>query len=172
MLEFSLHLLLGLLKTEAGVGYDILSHAGIRRDKVRKIVRQEMMVSDAVEEKIPFTPRLLKILERAEVEAAGMNLGKIDTGHLLLALVDEPDCRAARLLAGCGIEASEIRKAVTDALDANFVPAGDDPAQEPAKAQDSSQSATASEFPALSSFGRDLTDLAARGKLDHALHLV
>ncbi len=62
------------------------------------------------------TPRLRNALEHARFEALGLGHAFIGTEHLLLGLLDEPDCLAARILAARNLSLAQIRAAVLDTL--------------------------------------------------------
>lgn len=59
-----------------------------------------------------FTERARKILSLAQEEAQRLNHNYIGTEHILLALVRENDCVAARVLSNLGVELNKARSAV------------------------------------------------------------
>ena len=102
-----------------------------------------------------------------------MNYNFVGTEHLLLALLREGEGRAARLLRNLKVDLEQTRREVIKSLDAEYLPdelpessspGGGEDEPEETGAPESSDSANG--LPALSAFGRNLTRLAAEGKLD------
>jgi ATP-dependent Clp protease ATP-binding subunit ClpA len=83
------------------------------RREVEKIIHRG---SGFVAVEIPFTPRAKKSLERAHAESACLGLKIIDTEHLLLGLLDQPDAVAVRVLSALGVEATELARNVLQAV--------------------------------------------------------
>jgi ATP-dependent Clp protease ATP-binding subunit ClpC len=121
---------------------------------------------------IPLTPRTKKVLQLAVVEAQSMGHTYVGTEHLLLGLLREGEGIAARVLRNMSIDLDSTRIAVMRALDPEFQPEDDllseavaggagAVGEEPTAAQEA-----AVKTPALNTFGRDLTALAANGELD------
>jgi ATP-dependent Clp protease ATP-binding subunit ClpC len=65
---------------------------------------------------IPFTPRAKRVLEQSLRLATRAEQNSIGAGHLLLAVLDDPDSSATRVLAGLGIAIEPLATAVTDAM--------------------------------------------------------
>ncbi len=63
-----------------------------------------------------YTPRLRNVLEHARFEALGLGHAFIGTEHLLLGLLDEPDCLAARILTAHNLSLAQMRAAVLATL--------------------------------------------------------
>ena len=108
------HLLLGLLAEGDGVAAHALDALGVTADAIRARVeemigRGECRPSGTV----PFTPRSKKVLQLAGKEAAAMGDDEVGTEHLLLALVDEGEGVAARILADLGADDQRVRLQVS-----------------------------------------------------------
>ncbi len=101
-----------------------------------------------------LTPALKRIIEESGALSRQYGQGYVGTEHLLLALLGEPESMACRLLQSVGVPVPELRGDVALFLGGE---------RSKAKKKESEQSKSAS---ALSGFGRDLTDLARRGRLD------
>ena len=121
----------------------------------------------------PMTARLKKIIAMSAGEARAMNYNYIGTEHLLLALLREGNSAAAQILRSLKVNVERVREEVVKALDPNYIP--DESQQEDAASGQGAASApnaagpnASSEqmFPALSAFGRDLTEIARKGELD------
>ena len=110
------HLLLGLLRQDAGVASDVLGGVGI--DEARERVRGYVGYGEETEPRaVPFTPRAKRVLEGALVATRGLVHERIGTGHLLLGLVGEPDGVGARVLADMGAEPEMVRATIRRMLD-------------------------------------------------------
>ena len=158
------HLLLGLIKLGQGVAVAVLQAMNLDLESVRMEVEKRSGAGGATmqEGDIPFTPRVKKVLQLASTEARSLNYNYIGTEHILLGLLKEGEGVAAQILASLDIDVDTVRTEVLKALDPNFIPSeAGDQAESLGDA-----SASDEKMPALKSFGRDLTELAAAGKLD------
>jgi len=161
-------LLLGLINLGQGVAVNVLKKMGIGLDAVRAEVEKRVGIGtqplDSAD--IPHTPRVKKVLALASHEASQLSHNYIGTEHLLLGLLREGDGVAAQILRELGVDIDTCRKQILAELDPNYV--GDLPEQaqesehqsfQPTEQKPDKQSA-------LGAFGRDLTELARKGKLD------
>jgi ATP-dependent Clp protease ATP-binding subunit ClpC len=166
------HILLGLVKEGSGVGANVLKNLDVDIKKLRLEV--EKLVKSGPDMvtmgKLPHTPRAKKVIEFAIEEARSLNHNYIGTEHLLLGLLRETEGVAAQVLMNLGLKLEDVRQEVLNLLGAgvdNSMPSLDmkmDPSMGGAgKAGAAGQK---SRTPALDSFGRDLTQLAAEGELD------
>ena len=165
------HLLLGLIKLGQGVAVNVLKKMGIDfeivRDEVSKAVTPGPETKTVGE--IPLTPGAKKVIEYAWEDAQKLGHNYVGTEHLLLGLLREEEGVAARILANLGVDVNKVREEIMNELGASYgagaAGAGQGPEAmggEPGSAPSSKRNET----PALKAFGRDLTALAAEGKLD------
>jgi hypothetical protein len=106
------HLLLGLLCEEDGAAARVLGEFGLTLDVAREsIVRIAGRGEAETVGSIAFTPRAVGVLERAARETPGAS-ETIDAERLLLALAEESEGLAARLLAEAGADAARLRTAL------------------------------------------------------------
>ncbi len=161
------HILLGLVKEGSGVGANVLKNMDVDLRKVRLEV--EKLVKSGPDMvtmgKLPQTPRAKKVIEYAIEEARNLNHNYVGTEHLLLGLLREHEGVAAQVLMNLGLKLEEVREEVLNLLGAGVEP---EEAAGPGKGAPEGTSAKGgkSKTPALDSFGRDLTELAAEGTLD------
>ncbi len=158
------HILLGLVKEGSGVGATVLKNLDVDIKKLRLEV--EKLVKSGPDMvtmgKLPQTPRAKKVIEYAIEEARALNHNYVGTEHILLGLLRETEGIAAQVLMGMGLKLEDIRQEVLNLLGAGVEgPAGLEMKIGPAAAKKQK-----SKTPALDSFGRDLTQLAADGELD------
>jgi ATP-dependent Clp protease ATP-binding subunit ClpC len=163
------HILLGLVKEGNGVGANVLRNLDVDVKKLRleieKLVKSgpDMVTMG----KLPQTPRAKKVIEFAIEEARSLNHNYVGTEHILLGLLRESEGVAAQVLMNLGLKLEDVRQEVLNLLGAGVE---DNTYQamgmkmNPATAQ--AAKTAKSKTPALDSFGRDLTELAAKGELD------
>src|SRR3979411_1676123 len=160
------HIGLVLLREEEGLAARVLESLDITVERVRaQVVRIVGSGEEVTSGQIPFTPRAKKVLELALREALSLGHNYIGTEHILLGLVRENEGVAARILLDFDADSEKIRNEVIRMLSG---PGG--------RRQGSSGGAGAGSRAApgegkkssklLDQFGRNLTKLAAEGKLD------
>ncbi|MBN1846586.1 MAG: ATP-dependent Clp protease ATP-binding subunit [Sedimentisphaerales bacterium] len=160
------HILLGLVKEGSGVGANVLKNLDVDLRKVRLEV--EKLVKSGPDMvtmgKLPQTPRAKKVIEYAIEEARSLNHNYVGTEHLLLGLLREQDGVAAQVLMNLGLKLEEVREEVLNLLGAGMdAPEGSLGSMGAGRGD---RAKGKSKTPALDSFGRDLTELAAQGQLD------
>jgi ATP-dependent Clp protease ATP-binding subunit ClpB len=97
-----------------------------------------------------FSPRLSQIFTASQNQAEGMKDEFISTEHLLIAVADEKDGEAGKLLRQHGIKRDDLLKVIEQMRGGSRI-----------TDQNAEQN-----YQALSKYARDLTDLARKGKLD------
>jgi ATP-dependent Clp protease ATP-binding subunit ClpC len=161
------HILLGLLREEEGLAARVLESLDITVERVRaQVVRIVGSGEEVTSGQIPFTPRAKKVLELALREALSLGHNYIGTEHILLGLVRENEGVAARILLDFDADSEKIRNEVIRMLSgpggrrqgAGAGAGGGSGGPGPAEGKKSSK--------LLDQFGRNLTKLAAEGKLD------
>ncbi len=159
------HLLLGLLALGEGVAVAVLQSMGLNLDQLRLEVEKVCGVGGPTKQVgvVPFTPRLKRVLILAATEAKSMNYNFIGTEHLLLALLREGESAAARILINMKVNIDQVRREVVKALDSDYLPEADDVSE--FSGSDGIGGGVDS-LPALNAFGRNLTEMAAKGELD------
>jgi len=154
------HVLLGLVKEGQGVAANVLHNLSVDLKKIRLEVEKIVKSGPAMVTmgKLPQTPRAKKVIEFAIEEARNLGHNYVGTEHLLLGLLREHDGVAAQVLMNLGLKLDEVRAEVLNILGASMEAEGETAEGEARRGK--------SKTPALDSFGRDLTQLAAEGKLD------
>ena len=159
------HLLLGLIALGQGVAVNVLNKMGINLEMVRLEVEKAVGVGPETKTagNLPFTPRVKKVLALAGSEARALNHSYIGTEHILLGLLREGEGVASRVLRNLNVDLEKTRGEIMRELDPNF-----EAGSESVAAGGSSQAGSSRDqkTPALSAFGRDLTELAKKGELD------
>ncbi|MFN8187808.1 MAG: ATP-dependent Clp protease ATP-binding subunit [Gaiellales bacterium] len=156
------HILLGLLREEEGLAARVLESLDITVEEVRAQVARIVGQGDEVTTgQIPFTPRAKKVLELALREALSLGHNYIGTEHILLGLVRENEGVAARILLDFDADAEKIRNEIIRMLSG---PGRRGQGAQAGGGSSSGEKAKSSKL--LDQFGRNLTKLAAEGKLD------
>src|SRR5262245_52852536 len=151
------HILLGLLREEEGLAARVLEGLEITVEEVRaQVIRIVGSGEEVTSGQIPFTPRAKKVLELALREALSLGHNYIGTEHILLGLVRENEGVAARILADFDADSEKIRNEIIRMLSG--------PGRRQQGQAGAQQEKKSSKL--LDQFGRNLTKLAAEGKLD------
>ncbi len=148
------HLLLALVQDAEGVPASVIKKITGTLDPIRadalKAVEAKPKIYGGETGRVYLSDTLQKLFRRAENEMRGFRDEFISTEHLLLALAGERDTDASDVLSGHGV----THKAILEAL----------------KGIRGSQRVTdqspEEKYQALKRFGRDLTEIARRGRLD------
>jgi predicted DNA-binding transcriptional regulator AlpA len=111
------HLLLGLIKIEEGLAYEVLKLREISHEAVRnKVLEMIGRGSVTPEGRIPFTPRAKKVLELGLREALQLGHNYVGTEHVLLALIREKDGVACKAIEALGLDRRLARSSVLSML--------------------------------------------------------
>lgn len=153
------HLLLGLLKEGEGLAAFVLRNQGLTYELVEEKIK-EVIVSSPVQVANggEFTPRVERILEMSLREAVNMNTKMIGTEHILIALLREGDCMAAKLIEILGGSKQKIYQDIIRALGQE--------SNNPKLTPNSESVEQATDTPVLDQYSRDLTRLAKENKFD------
>src|SRR2546426_2740301 len=150
------HLLTALLEQERGLATAIFTKADVDPDSLKRRVEQELErlpkvggPSGAPADQIYVTGRLNQLLVQAEDEASKLHDEFISVEHLLLAMMDDRGA-TGRIFRELGITRERLMRTLQEVRGSQRV---------------TSQNPEAT-YEALERYGRDLTKLAAQGKLD------
>lgn len=155
------HLLIGLLQEGTGVAAKVLEENGVEEDRVMELVSQLIAPNPAVQtaDRAAYTPRARRVIENSYREAVRFKAVQIGTEHILIAILREGDCVASRLLNTIGVN---IQKLYIDLLAAM----GEDAPAVKEELQGGKAGRRGNATPTLDSYSRNLTQMAAEGRLD------
>ena len=160
------HLLAGLCSEENCVAAQILTSKGATKDKVISTIADNMGTGSPTKiNASELTPRTKQIIEMSAFESSKYGHGYIGTEHLLLALVNERDCVANRILEALGIDLALLKKEIVSYL-SGMEHGESEASRKAADGANTKSNASIKDCPTLSSYGRDLTELAKSGKID------
>ena len=151
------HLLLGLREEFSGVAGQVLAQNGVETEKIMQLMdeliapREEMPASQKPKE----SPRLRYILANSEKEAHRLRTAEVGTEHLLLSMIRDVDCVAARILITLNIS---LQKLLKDILNASGV--------DPKDYQDELQDESRGSGSVIEQYCTDMTARAEEGKQD------
>jgi len=149
------HLLLALLDQEGGLAPSILNKSDVRVDALRKRIQQEIDRLPKVSgqgispDQVYVTPRITKLLTKAEEEAKHLKDEYTSVEHVLLAATEDTGA-TGKLFKEFGITRERLMRALQEVRGSQRVTTPNPEAT----------------YEALEKYGRDLTQLASQGKLD------
>ena len=158
--------MLGLLSETEGAAGRVLEEFQVDGKKLVELIDKLVTPAEVgnvteIEMKPAYSPRTEKVLESAVAEAQNSGCEKAGTEHLLLAMLRETDCVGTRLLYTMGVNIQKLYAAVLGAMGYD-----NESIQEEFQAAKAMQNPGGSPTPALDQYSRDLTQMAAEGKLD------
>ncbi|MCR4651468.1 MAG: ATP-dependent Clp protease ATP-binding subunit [Lachnospiraceae bacterium] len=151
------HILLGIIDVKDCVASMILTRNGVDADKIKSLIDEYVSspASVTIKERSGFTPRALDLLEDAEKLAGKYEDDEIGTEHILLAIINNQDSLANRLLRAFGDNFFKIKPELLYAIGLT---------KEEIKEELSEEHKDNTSI--LQRYSRDLTRLASEGKLD------
>jgi len=147
------HLLLALVQQPDGVVPQVVSRLDVPPQLLQRELRDELNKRPKVygaAAQVGIGAALQNVLGRAEKQAESMHDEYVSTEHLLMAMVLAPSAGAGQILQRHGVTLNRIYEALTSIRGTQRVTD-----QQPE-----------GKYQALEKYGRDLTEMARRGKLD------
>ena len=148
------HVLFALLSDPEGVVYPLLQQLGVQpkelRDRVGEALDRIPKVFAGGQIEPRFGAGVSKLLQTAGAEADSLTDEYISTEHLLLAMLDGTGSGAGKLLADAGVTRDAALAALAEVRGRHRV-TSENPEDQ---------------YQSLERYGRDLTEQAAKGKLD------
>ena len=161
-------ILLGLIGEGTGIAAIVLNQLGITLDSARSEV--ESIIGRGVgfvPLELPFTPKVKRLFDQSLQEARQLGHNYIGTEHLLLAITHDNDGVAAKVIENLDFELGDVRNAVIKALGEVAATESKSVSQyAPTGRGNSFMGEMPTQKATLAEFGRNLTQLAAEGKLD------
>ena len=147
------HILLALLELERGLTTDILDEIAVSQEAVKASLRRSVEKAPRVTSsanQLFATPRALRLLDEAKLEADRMKDELVAVEHIFIAATMESQGESSRVLQEFGIDREKVYQALMKIRGSHRV---DDPRAE-------------SRYRSLERYSIDLTRLAQEGKLD------
>ena len=148
------HLLLGLIRLGEGRAVETITNLGLETTDLKAAIEEVVQPSGGTMTmgQLPLTARAKKTLEISGQEARALKSKDIDTEHILLALLKDEEGVASQVLSMFEIDYKEVYDELKNI--------------EGGKPSSFKRKRRKSKTPALDHFGRDLTEMARRGRLD------
>ena len=151
------HLLWGLKKVYTGVAGQVLAQNQLDEEQMKKAM--DVLVSTpeqgtAARKTIELSPRLEYILEESRNEAANFHSEKVGPEHMLIAMLKDGDCIAAKMLSTLNINVNKVFQDLLIAM-------GIDPREYAENQKDGE-----GQGGIIEQYGTDLTLEAKEGRLD------
>lgn len=167
------HMVLAFMAVECSA-QRALKTFGTSRDDLCARVEAQTSVGGIAEamppERLPWSPRALKVCDAARLVAESRGMPRVNTLALLFAAVSEGGGLGALVLHQLNVTTETLERFMPqrDATEepAQEFPAGPEGADRAGNAAPGTSDQTKGKTPALDTFGRDLTALAAKEKLD------
>ncbi|MFC1483219.1 ATP-dependent Clp protease ATP-binding subunit [Candidatus Margulisiibacteriota bacterium] len=151
------HILLGILKVkEDNVVKQLITKSGYSVKKIMSAIERESAseISTNPYVELPFTSQSKHVLTMAWEEARQLGHSHVNVEHIFLSLLREKEGVASKILIHVGIVPAKIRKKLLETL------------SEKVSTEAAAETAQETNTPLLNEFGRDLTWLAKKDKLD------
>jgi len=146
------HLLLALLRQPDGLARPLLEKLNVRVPEVEAQLEQELArrpkISGATEQYI--SADLRNVLNQAETEMSRLKDEYLSVEHFIMAFVDPPKTPTGRILQGLGVNRESVMKALQGLRGSQRV----------------TDQNPEGKYQTLEKYGRDLTELARKGKID------
>ena len=158
------HILYGLAKEGNGIASKVLENQNVTADDILNKIEELIGSDEPIENIVDFTPRTKRVVESAFIEARKLGYNFIGTEHLLIGILREGDCVAAKILLDLNVNIpklyNEIVKVINEGEDYN---SSDDSLN---NSNGRKRRGSYNQTPTLNQFGQDLTKKAEEGKLD------
>ncbi len=158
------HILYGLAKEGNGIASKVLENQNVTADDILNKIEELIGSDESIENIVDFTPRTKRVVESAFIEARKLGYNFIGTEHLLIGILREGDCVAAKILLDLNVNIpklyNEIVKVINEGEDYN---SSDNSSN---NSNGGKRRGSYNQTPTLNQFGQDLTKKAEEGKLD------
>jgi ATP-dependent Clp protease ATP-binding subunit ClpB len=150
------HMLIAILDQQDGVAVRILERLGVKPEAVIEDARHYLQGQpkatsmSANKDEILVSSKLMSIFSAAEKEAERLKDQYVSVEHILIALCDESKSQAGTILKRHGVTRERILQVLSSIRGSQRVTSQDPEAT----------------YEALARYGRDLTEMAHKGKLD------
>ncbi len=160
------HILYGLAKEGNGVATRVLENQQITAEDILNKMEELIGKDEPIENIIDFTPRTKRVVESAFIEAKKLGYNFIGTEHLLIGILREGDCIAAKILLDLNANIPKLYNEIVKVINEGESYNSDD--AESSRGSKSKQKGRGSynQTQTLNQFGQDLTKKAEEGKLD------
>lgn len=155
------HILIGLADVNESVSAKAIESQNITKKDIEEKIAKTIGINTGAGIPQGYTPRVKRILGTSVHVALNMGSGYVGTEHILIALLSEPDCVAARILISLGVNIQRLYEEIMELLgegergQKNAIDT-----DQPNMANDESTT------PTLDKYSRDFTKMAEENRFD------
>ncbi len=171
------HLLLGILRDGEGLAIDLLQRLDADIPRVKDLLEEHLKEEEAIQsDNLPLLQSTERVLKLVHLEAKSLKSERINTGHLLIALLKEKSSIIWEIMAEENIHYQRVKEMLEkEAPLAKSEYPEDDDQDSPFSGSGSSSgssegskssSKSGSDTPVLDNFGIDITKAAEENRLD------
>jgi len=172
------HLMLGILREGEGVAIEVLQRLNTNMPLVKKEIEKHLRAEETTKyDNIPLLKSAERVLKLVHLEAKALKSDRINTGHLLIALLKEKSSIIWEIMAKENINYQKVKELLEtqaplakadypedDDQDSPFSGSGSGSGASSESSKGSSKSG--SDTPVLDNFGIDITKAAEENRLD------
>ena len=158
------HILYGLAKEGNGIASKVLENQNATADDILNKIEELIGRDEPIENIVDFTPRTKRVVESAFIEARKLGYNFIGTEHLLIGILREGDCVAAKILLDLNVNIPKLYNEIVKVINEGEDNQGEEESAN--YSNGSKRKGSYNQTPTLNQFGEDLTRKAEEGKLD------
>ena len=159
------HILYGLAKEGNGIASKVLENQNVTADDILNKIEELIGSDEPIENIVDFTPRTKRVVESAFIEARKLGYNFIGTEHLLIGILREGDCVAAKILLDLNVNIPKLYNEIVKVINEGEDYQGENSSNYSDGAKRRGKGSY-NQTPTLNQFGEDLTKKAEEGKLD------
>ena len=159
------HILYGLAKEGNGIASKVLENQNVTADDILNKIEELIGRDEPIENIVDFTPRTKRVVESAFIEARKLGYNFIGTEHLLIGILREGDCVAAKILLDLNVNIPKLYNEIIKVINEGEDYQGENSSNYSDGAKRRGKGSY-NQTPTLNQFGEDLTKKAEEGKLD------
>lgn len=159
------HILYGLAKEGNGIASKVLENQNVTADDILNKIEELIGRDEPIENIVDFTPRTKRVVESAFIEARKLGYNFIGTEHLLIGILREGDCVAAKILLDLNVNIPKLYNEIIKVINEGEDYQGENLSNYSDGAKRRGKGSY-NQTPTLNQFGEDLTKKAEEGKLD------
>lgn len=159
------HILYGLAKEGNGIASKVLENQNVTADDILNKIEELIGRDESIENIVDFTPRTKRVVESAFIEARKLGYNFIGTEHLLIGILREGDCVAAKILLDLNVNIPKLYNEIIKVINEGEDYQGENSTDYSNGAKRRGKGSY-NQTPTLNQFGEDLTKKAEEGKID------
>ena len=160
------HILYGLAKEGNGIASKVLENQNVTADDILNKIEELIGRDESIENIVDFTPRTKRVVETAFIEARKLGYNFIGTEHLLIGILREGDCIAAKILLDLNVNIPKLYNEIIKVINEGEDNQGEEESSNYSNGTKRRGKGSYNQTPTLNQFGEDLTKKAEEGKLD------